>query len=179
MDDGNPGMLVEGLESEISPDASSLGALEAVRHTPMMISVFEACFAEHEVAERLFQQLEDAQRCSLEAVMRVADSQRCHHIDLCRAADPKTGLPMIVMGEFDITTRKALETAQLVSKRQLEVIIEGLDCREAAQPTKEYFAEPEGFVARIEELIVARRKQTRDLLAMADGRFLERAYTPC
>ncbi len=237
MDDGRPGMLVEGLESDISLDASSLRALEAVRHTPMMISVFEgqgrllvrnaaalgarrgltsfaACFADHEMAKRLLQQLEDAPRCSLEAVMRVNDSERWHHVDLCRATDPKTGLPMIVMGEFDITPRKTLETAQLVSKRQLEVVIEGLDvglllededrrvivanqafcdlfgieappeslvgmdCREAAQSAKGHFTEPEGFVDRIEELLVSRRKQSRDLLTMVDGRFLERAYTP-
>lgn len=236
-EEGRTGMLVEGLESDISLDASSLRALEAVRHTPMMVSVFDgqgrllvrnpaalaarqglssfaACFSDHDVAGRLLQQLEGEPRTSLEAMMRVDDSDRWHHVDLCRATDPKTGLPMIVMGEFDITPRKALETAQLVSKRQLEVVIEGLDvgllledesrrvivanqafcdlfdidappehlvgmdCREAAESTKGYFTEPEGFVARIEELLVTRRKQARDLLAMADGRFLERTYTP-
>ncbi|MDI5891454.1 sensor domain-containing diguanylate cyclase [Halomonas rhizosphaerae] len=236
-EEGRTGMLVEGLESDISLDASSLRALEAVRHTPMMVSVFDgqgrllvrnpaalaarqglssfaACFSDHDVAGRLLQQLEGEPRTSLEAMMRVDDSDRWHHVDLCRATDPKTGLPMIVMGEFDITPRKALETAQLVSNRQLEVVIEGLDvgllledesrrvivanqafcdlfdidappehlvgmdCREAAESTKGYFTEPEGFVARIEELLVTRRKQARDLLAMADGRFLERTYTP-
>ncbi|WFM70757.1 sensor domain-containing diguanylate cyclase [Halomonas sp. CKK8] len=235
--EGRTGMLVEGLESDISLDASSLRALEAVRHTPMMVSVFDgqgrqlvrnpaalaarrgqtsfaACFSDRDLAEGLLQRLEGEPRTSLEAIMRVDDSERWHHLDLCRATDPKTGLPMIVMGELDITPRKTLETAQLVSKRQLEVVIEGLDvgllledeqrrvivanqafcdlfgidappehlvgmdCQEAAQSTKAYFTEPEGFVARIEELIVARRKQSRDLLAMADGRFLERAYTP-
>ncbi|MDI5919767.1 sensor domain-containing diguanylate cyclase [Halomonas sp. LR5S13] len=236
-EEGRTGMLVEGLESDISLDASSLRALEAVRHTPMMVSVFDgqgrllvrnpaalaarqglssfaACFSDYDVAGRLLQQLEGEPRTSLEAMMRVDDSDRWHHVDLCRATDPKTGLPMIVMGEFDITPRKALETAQLVSNRQLEVVIEGLDvgllledesrrvivanqafcdlfdidappehlvgmdCREAAESTKGYFTEPEGFVARIEELLVTRRKQARDLLAMADGRFLERTYTP-
>lgn len=235
--DGRTGMLVEGLESAISLDASSLRALEAVRHTPMMVSVFsgegrllmrnpaalearrgltsfEACFTEHRVAERLLQQLEDEPSCSLELVMRVNDGERWHHVDLCRATDPKTGLPMIVMGEFDITTRKMLETSLLVSKHQLEVIIKGLevgllledenrrltmanqafcdlfgieeppeslvgmDCRDAAQAKKGDFKEPEDFVARIEELVMERRKHSRDLLALADGRFLERAYTP-
>lgn len=235
--DGRTGMLVEGLESDISLDASSLRALEAVRHTPMLVSVFDgqgrllvrnpaalearrgltafgACFTDHDVAEQILQQLQSEPSRSLEAIMRVNDSERWHHVDLCRATDPKTGLPMIVMGEFDITSRKALETAQLVSKRQLEVVIEGLDmglllederrrvivanqafcdlfaggvppealvgmdCREAAQAAKAHFTEPDGFVARIEELVGEKRKRTRDLLAMADGRFLERAYTP-
>jgi diguanylate cyclase (GGDEF)-like protein len=237
MDNGRTGMLVEGLENDISLDASSLRALEAVRHTPMMVSVFDGqgrllvrnpaalaarrglvsfwdCFTDHDIAEQLLRQLEGEPRCSLEAIMRVNGSERWHHVDLCRATDPKTGLPMIVMGEFDITPRKRLETAQLVSKHQLEVVIEGLDvglllededrrvimanqafcrifaieappedlvgmdCREAVQISKGHFTEPEGFVARIEELVVEKRKQTRDLLAMSDGRFLERSYTP-
>ncbi|CAM3396258.1 sensor domain-containing diguanylate cyclase [Halomonas lysinitropha] len=237
MNDGRTGMLVEGLESEISLDASSLRALEALRHTPMMVSVFdgqgrqlvrnpaalaarrgqssfEACFSDRDVAEGLLQRLEGEPRISLEAIMQVDGVERWHHVDLCRANDPKTGRPMIVMGEFDITPRKTLEIAQLVSKRQLEVVIEGLDagllledesrriimvnqafcdlfaieappealvgmdCREAAQSSKDFFIEPEGFVARIEELLVEQRKQACDLLAMTDGRFLERSYTP-
>lgn len=236
-DEGRIGMLVEGLERDIPLDATSLRALEAVRQTPMMVSVFDGqghllvrnpaalaarrdltafdtCFSDRDVASGLLPQLEDAPRISLEAIMRVDDNERWHHVDLCRATDPETGLPMIVMGEFDITPRKTLETAQLVSKRQLEVVIESLDaglllededrqvimanqafcdlfgietpperlvdmdCREAAQAAKEHFVDPEGFVARIEELLEARRKQNRDLLAMADGRFLERAYMP-
>jgi len=237
LDDGRTGMLVEGLESEISLDASSLRALEAVRHTPMLVSVFNAqgylltrnpaalaarqeltsfaaCFADQDLAEQTLHRLESERWYSVEAIMRISGGQRWHHVDLCRATDPKTGLPMIVMGEFDITPRKRLETAQLVSKRQLEVVIEGLevgllledenrrvvmanqafcdlftggkapetlvgmDCREAAQLSKAHFAEPDPFVARIEELVTVNRQRSRDLLAMADGRFLERAYTP-
>ncbi len=237
IDDDRTGMLVEGLESDTSLDASSLRALEAVRHTPMLVSVFDgqghlltrnpaalaarrdltsfaACFVDHGLAEQTLHRLESEPRCSVEAIMQISEGQRWHHVDLCRATDPQTGLPMIVMGEFDITPRKALEIAQLVSNRQLEVVIEGLDvgllledesrrvivanqafcdlfaaeappeslvgmdCREAAQSTKGYFTEPEAFVARIEALVAAKRQQTRDLLEMADGRFLERAYTP-
>ncbi|MFG6159181.1 diguanylate cyclase [Halomonas sp. 1390] len=237
MSDGRSGMLVEGGDSALSLDASSLRALEAVRHSPMMASVFdgqgrllarnpaaleargelasfEACFSDRDLAERLLQRLEDEPRTSLEAIMRIDGGERWHHLDLCRATDPETGLPMIVMGELDITARKALEAAQRVSQRQLEVVIEGLDlgllledeqrrvivanqafcdlfgfdaspeslagldCREAVQASKGKFTEPDAFVSRIEELIGARRKQTRDLLAMTDGRFLERCYTP-
>ncbi|MGM1051692.1 MAG: diguanylate cyclase [Pseudomonadota bacterium] len=237
IDDGRIGMLVEGFENDISLDASSLRALEAVRHTPMMVSVFDrqghllvsnpaalaarrgltsfvACFKDPDAARQILQQLESEPRCFVEAIMRINEGERWHHVDLCRATDPKTGLPMIVMGELDITPRKTLEMAQLVSKRQLEVVIEGLDvgllledenrriivanqafcdlfadgalpedlvgidCREAAQSSKAHFMEPENFVTRIEELLVTKRKQTRELLTMADGRFLERAYTP-
>ncbi|MEQ6889240.1 diguanylate cyclase [Halomonas sp. CS7] len=237
MRDGCSGMLVEGVDSAISQDASSLRALEAVRHSPMMVSVFDgqgrllvrnpaalearqglasfhACFTDHALAERLLPQLEDEPRCSLDAIMQINGGERWHHVDLCRATDPQTGRPMIVMGELDITSRKTLEAAQLVSRRQLEVVIEGLElgllledehrrvivanqafcdlfgldaspeslaelnCREAAHSVKEYFTEPDAFVARIEELVVEGRKQTRDLLTMKGGRFLERSYTP-
>ncbi|WP_197030654.1 sensor domain-containing diguanylate cyclase [Halomonas sp. BC04] len=237
MGDGRTGMLVEGLESQSSLDAASLRALEAVRHTPMMVSVFDgqghllmcnpaalaarpgltsfaACFTDARLAEQCLQQLGEAPIYSLEAIMRADDTGRWHHVDLCRATDPKTGLPMIVMSEFDITPRKSLESAQRVSQHQLEVVLErlelgllledenrrvivtnqafcdlfgieagpeqlvGMDCREAAQSTKGHFSEPEAFVMRIEELIAARSKHPRDLLAMSDGRFLERSYTP-
>ena len=237
MHDARTGMLVEGVENAISLDASSLRALEAVRHSTMMVSVFdgqghllmrnpaalaarrdltsfETCFLGHDLAEQLLHQLEKEPRCSLETVMRVSEGERWHHVDLCRATDPKTGRPMIVMSEFDITPRKALESAQRVAKRQLEIVIErldvgllledenrrvivanqafcdlfaggappealvGMDCQEAAESAKALYTDPEGFVARIEELLREQRHQARDLLTLVDGRFLERAYTP-
>ena len=150
MRDGRVGMLVEGVDGAMSLDASSLRALEAVRHSPMMVSVFDArgqllvrnpaaleahhglatfatSFADRDLAEGLLRRLEGEPRCSLEALMRISGGERWHHVDLCRVADPQTGAPMIVMGELDITARKALEAAQRVSQRQLEVVIEGLD----------------------------------------------------
>ncbi|MBD3894679.1 sensor domain-containing diguanylate cyclase [Halomonas sp. ML-15] len=237
MEDGRTGMLVEGMESDIPLDVSSLRALEAMRHTPMMISVFdgkgkllmrnpaalearrdlttlEDSFTDHHAAEQILQRMAHEPKCTLETPMRISEGERWHHVDLCRATDPKTSLPMIVMGEFDITPRRTLEIAQLVSKRQLELVIEslhvgllledenrrvkvanhafsnlfaggaapealvGLDCREAAQSTKTLFAEPDAFLARIEELIEGKCQQAHDMLAMADGRFLERSYTP-
>ncbi|QFU00529.1 putative diguanylate cyclase YdaM [Halomonas sp. THAF5a] len=237
LQDGRTAMLVEGVDGASSLDASSLRALEAVRQSPMLVSVFDArgrlltrnpaaldarreqdafasCFAEADLAERLLQRLENEPRCSLEAVMRVGDGERWHHVDLSRATDPQTGAPMIVMGELDITKRKALEAAQRVSKGQLEGVIErldlgllledehrrvivanqafcdlfgfeaspeslaGLDCREAAQASKGLFADPEAFVAGIEALVEARSQQSQELLAMSDGRFLERTFTP-
>lgn len=237
MRDGRSGMLVEGVDDAIALDASSLRALEAVRHSPMMASVFdgqgrllarnpaareargepaafETCFSDRELAEGLLQRLQGEPHASLEAIMRLKGGERWHHVDLCRATDPLTGAPMIVMGELDITARKALEAAQRVSKRQLEVVIEGLDlgllledeqrriivvnqafcdlfglaaspesltgmdCHEAAQSAKGLFKEADAFVTRIEELIAARRKQTRELLALTNGHFLERSYTP-
>lgn len=150
MRDGRVGMLVEGVDAALSLDASSLRALEAVRHSPMMASVFdgrgcllarnpaaleargvltsfEACFSDRELAEGLLQRLQGEPHASLEAIMRIKGGERWHHVDLCRATDPQTGAPMIVMGELDITARKALEAAQRVSHRQLEVVIEELD----------------------------------------------------
>ncbi|WP_185827520.1 sensor domain-containing diguanylate cyclase [Halomonas nitroreducens] len=237
LEDGRIEMLVEGLESDILLDASSLRALEAVRHIPLMVSVFDAAgqllvrnpaalelergnasfvdaFEDPDQARQLLQRLEHQANCLLEAVMRVKGDSRWHHLDLCRTTDPKTSRAMIVMGELDITRRKDLEHAQLLAKRQLEVVIEsldvglllederrnvivanqafcdifaidalpdtlvGMDCREAAHAAKPAFRDPERFVARIEALVAGEQGQARDILAMADDRFLERCYTP-
>lgn len=237
LEDGRTGMLVEGLESDTLLDASSLRALEAVRHTPLMVSVFDGAgrllvsnpaaletdrgeasffdaFEDHDLAQRLLWRLEHQPKCSLEAVMRVKGDRRWHHLDICRTTDPKTSRPMIVMGELDITGRKELEHAQLLAKRQLGVVIEsldmglllederrtvivtnqafcdifsietppdtlvGMDCREAAHAVKDSFRDPDRFVARIEALVAREQGPTRDILAMSDGRFLERSYTP-
>lgn len=150
VEEGRTAMLVEGIRSETLADASSLRALEAVRHTPLMVSVFDGrgrwlignpatmeirggrpsfidCFAEEALAKQLLGQLETHGKCTLDAVMRINGIERWHHINLCRANDPYTGEPMIVMGEVDITPSKDLEASQRLSRRHLEVVIESLD----------------------------------------------------
>ncbi|MDR5866442.1 sensor domain-containing diguanylate cyclase [Halomonas koreensis] len=237
LEDGRTGMLVEGLESAPLLDASSLRALEAVRHSPLMVSVFDGAgrilmrnpaalrtrrgeagfveaFEDRALARRLLERLAHRPECTLEAAMRVGDGPRWHRLDLCRATDPQTAEPMIVMSELDISRRRELEQARLLAKRQLEVVIEGLnvgllledehrtvivanqafcdlfevaasperltglDCREALRAARAGVRDPATFAARVEALVTGEEAPARDVVAMADGRFLERSYTP-
>lgn len=54
----------------------------------------------------------------------------------------------------------------------------GADCGGAAAASAELFADPEGFVARIDEILADRRPVTGELVVMAAGRRLERDYVP-
>ncbi len=54
----------------------------------------------------------------------------------------------------------------------------GMDCSNAAEQSKRLFADPDGFVERIAELLRNRRTAVGEQLAMADGRTLERDYIP-
>lgn len=54
----------------------------------------------------------------------------------------------------------------------------GTDCSESADQSKHFFVDPEGFVARIRELLEARMVVVGDQLELRDGRHLERDYVP-
>jgi signal transduction histidine kinase len=54
----------------------------------------------------------------------------------------------------------------------------GRDCRAAAEELKELFADPDGFVAGIQERIDRRKPVYNETLSLADGRTLERDYVP-
>ncbi len=54
----------------------------------------------------------------------------------------------------------------------------GADCAGAASASAELFADPEGFVARIDEILADRRPVNGELVVMAAGRRLERDYVP-
>jgi diguanylate cyclase (GGDEF)-like protein/PAS domain S-box-containing protein len=56
--------------------------------------------------------------------------------------------------------------------------IVGADCRLAAQQAARLFADPERFVARIEELVRERRPVVAEQLELADGRVFERDFVP-
>ncbi len=56
--------------------------------------------------------------------------------------------------------------------------LKGADCSNAAQEHMKYFKDPTGFVARIEEVLKARKVVLKDELEMVDGRILERDYIP-
>ena len=54
----------------------------------------------------------------------------------------------------------------------------GADCRQAAQQVKQLFADPEGFINRIEEITAGGEPVSGEEILMVDGRVLERDYTP-
>ncbi|NUN70933.1 MAG: PAS domain S-box protein [Bacteroidetes bacterium] len=54
----------------------------------------------------------------------------------------------------------------------------GTDCSMAAEQTKDLFADPEGFIRRIDGMLAERRVVVNDELALKDGRTFERDYIP-
>ncbi len=54
----------------------------------------------------------------------------------------------------------------------------GADCSQGVQRVKHLFADPEGFVERVEELLRERQVVTGEELCLADGRIFERDYIP-
>lgn len=57
-------------------------------------------------------------------------------------------------------------------------VLVGADCSDAASQAAPLFADPEGFVARIAEILEAREPVTSELLVMRAGRRVERDYVP-
>ena len=56
--------------------------------------------------------------------------------------------------------------------------LKGYDCVKAAQESKHLFADPEGVLARIDDVLAAQAPVLCEMLQMADGRVLERDYVP-
>ncbi|WP_372944496.1 PAS domain S-box protein [Muriicola sp.] len=56
--------------------------------------------------------------------------------------------------------------------------LKGADCSNAAEESKHHFADPEGFVKRIEKVLKSKKLVLSDELKMNDGRILERDYIP-
>ncbi len=54
----------------------------------------------------------------------------------------------------------------------------GMDCSDSAEQSKHLFADPEGFVRHVEEIVAQRRSVKGEALILADGRELERDYVP-
>ena len=54
----------------------------------------------------------------------------------------------------------------------------GADCSNAAEQSKQLFADPERFVGRIDEILAGREPVIDESLGMADGRIVERDYIP-
>ena len=141
---GRLAMLVEGTPiQEIDPNV--LRATEALRHTPAMVSMYDAegtpifqnpaalracggeraiapghLFADHfidpAIAEQVSQCLETQQPMRLEAEVQTVEGVCWHQVDSWPTQDPVTGQPLILISEKDITDRKQAE-ADVVRSR--------------------------------------------------------------
>ncbi|MCA6362156.1 MAG: PAS domain S-box protein [Bacteroidetes bacterium] len=56
--------------------------------------------------------------------------------------------------------------------------LRGMDCSQSAEQSKGLFEDPEGFIARINDLLQQKTAVTGEELIMADGRVLNRDYIP-
>lgn len=54
----------------------------------------------------------------------------------------------------------------------------GFDCSEAAKNSKELFVNPDGFIAKVDEILRNKEMVTGDELVMVNGRILERDFVP-
>lgn len=83
---------------------------------------------------------------------------------------------------FEDENRKILFTNQLfcdifqIPLSPKEMV--GMDCSNSAEQSKNLFADPEGFVNRINVLLESKEISDNELLETIDGRFLERNYIP-
>ncbi len=145
LDDGRIGMLVEGVREEQTADTRTLRHLEALRHTPVMISLYDATghmltanpAAEstidrtRELAARLHDHRQWARiesalwhegRCLTDAWTDTRHGPRLHQLDLRLSSDPDSGQRVIVVSEIDVTPRqKALEALAESERRLLEI----------------------------------------------------------
>lgn len=56
--------------------------------------------------------------------------------------------------------------------------LEGADCSQAAQQTKDLFADPDAFIEGVTQILTRREVKLGEILEMANGRFVERDYIP-
>ncbi len=57
-------------------------------------------------------------------------------------------------------------------------VLVGGDCEAMAKQAKEAFVDPDGFMARVDEVLRERQEVRHDVLTLRDGRVLERDYVP-
>ncbi len=67
---------------------------------------------------------------------------------------------------------------QLFSSPAPPAALEGVDCSQSAEQSKHLFIDPEGFVARINELLTKREICSEEVLHLVDGRFFSRTFIP-
>ncbi len=143
IDDDRLGMLVEASSPRSDVHADELRAVEALRHTRVLVSLFDAegqplfenpaaqrtftqattspplwsRFADPQEAQRARRALEDGETYSGEALLRTTHAERWYGIDARPTHDPVAATQAILVNARDITEQREAEAALLESKR--------------------------------------------------------------
>jgi CheY-like chemotaxis protein len=140
LDDGTPVLLFEAAPIEVESDERR--AVEALRHTSTLITLFDAegaplfcnpaAFAAYgsttHAFESRFAEPERSQPMLAAALAgKVAtevceivtrDGLRWHHLDVRRVTDPVTGQPGVLLNERDVTERVEAEQARVAAEQK-------------------------------------------------------------
>lgn len=137
--DGRSALLFEA--SPIAVDANERRAVEALRYTSSLISLFSADgdlvfsnpaaiaaygegaaftarFQDPQVGARLLAAVQGGAVVAELAGVRTKTGARSHHIDARQTPDPVTGAPAILLSERDVTTQVEAERALLAAEER-------------------------------------------------------------
>jgi len=144
------GMLVEAQPAAEHVDIQALRAQEAVRHTPTLLSTFDAqghlldrnpaaratlpderylaeSFIRNGDRERVLQWARgERESLSLEAPVQTRSGDRWHRVDLQRSIDPVTGNRVVLVSESDITASVESELALINARERLSALLRNL-----------------------------------------------------
>lgn len=145
--DGRPALQVEALH-DVASDADLLRTVEAMRHTPVMVSVFDeggrlltrnpaaadvfrglpeplsTHFSVAADGDALWRECQRAGAARGELTVPTRDGEHWHAVHLQRTVDPAEGGPMLVLSETDISTRKATEHRLQRAEEQFRALVE-------------------------------------------------------
>lgn len=146
LDDGRLGMLNQAIPRETGPDPALLRGIEALRHTPVMVTLVDprgeilmqnqaaqrafgvdtpwsARFCDPELGPNLLRAAETNEETRWEARVRTADGERWHMVEAQPVRDPVTGGMATLIHHTDETLRlgaerEARERGELVEELQ-------------------------------------------------------------
>jgi len=143
-------MLVEARPVEQEAESQALRAQEALRHVPMLLSIFDldgklidrnasanAVLPDQRFFARCFTQASDRyaverwlesneESFSIEAPIHTCHGHRWHQVNLQRSFDPVTGDRVILVSETDITERIESELALTKARERLTALLRNL-----------------------------------------------------
>ncbi|MEM1055217.1 MAG: PAS domain S-box protein [Bacteroidota bacterium] len=134
-----------------------------------VVDTFAVCLRGALAHERLQQEIED--RTSAEAASRIA---RERMVALLRA-NPNATLVETAERRVMLANQAFCDLFGIPVPPESLV---GVDCAAAAEDTAALFADPQAFLDGIDAVLAARETVTGEVLALADGRVLERDYVP-
>ncbi len=87
---------------------------------------------------------------------------------------------------FGILIENSVRKVELVNSEFLKIFgipvepkdLAGMDCVKLAEEAKEYFVDPPGFIKRVNDILVKRKRVINEAVHLKDGRTLTRCYVP-